>query len=345
MKPINFLFATFAVVAFTIYGCEQRKNPAAPETANLSELDAMLKSANTSAALTSAKKHTGMNADDLLDNKIAGTTINVPHDYPTIQAAVDAANHGDRIVVSHAGSPYNEDVAVNKDGIDIIASGFVTLNGGFKVSANHVSIAGFHIKPIIIPNVLSAGVEIFDASHVRVRKNTITGGTDGIFVGKNSTACVIEHNRVDNNAVFATTGISVNQASGNLIRNNHVRSNDFGIALNLSSGNAFIGNRSENNLRHGIAVAQSSNDNVFSRNISNNNGMQGIQISSSTNNRFGPNNTANFNAQHGIFFLSNATNNLVIKNDFHCNGSNDIRDDSGSNTFIDNSTGLLPVCQ
>ena len=53
-------------------------------------------------------------------NFASAATINVPGDYTTIQAAINAANNGDDIVVAAAGGPYIENIVFNgsKDRFD-----------------------------------------------------------------------------------------------------------------------------------------------------------------------------------------------------------------------------------
>jgi len=77
------------------------------------------------------------------------STIRVPEDYPTIQAAVNAANPGDTVLV--ASGIYYEHVVVNKS-LTLVGenSGTTIVNGSgsgivFHVTANNVSISNLCI--------------------------------------------------------------------------------------------------------------------------------------------------------------------------------------------------------
>ena len=74
---------------------------------------------------------------------VAAATINVPGDYGTIQAAIDAANAGDTINV--AAGTYYENITL-KDGVEVLGAGadVTTINGGGSgsvVTANDVDSA------------------------------------------------------------------------------------------------------------------------------------------------------------------------------------------------------------
>ncbi len=325
MKRFLMLVAAFALSA--CLGCDQAKNPASPQDAVLIENETTPKS----AVADSVQKQ---NASE---NQAAAATITVPDDYPTIQAAVDAAVTSNVIQVRAAGSPYNEVVLVATPGLTVRAEKSVTVNGGFDVRASNVLISEFNIVATGF-----AGVAVVNASGVRIEGNTMTGGYTGIWLGSGSVSCVVTHNTVSHGSLFATVGISMYQAHGNAVKNNSFTANDFGITMQSCNNNEISGNTSSSNLRHGITISESSSGNAVKKNVFNNNGMSGLYISGSANSTFGPGNTANFNAQHGIMLFGDAGNNTVRRNNFHCNGASDTRDDVGTNIFIKNSTGPLP---
>ena len=152
--------------------------------------------------------------------------------YSTIQAAVNAANTGDGILVYP--STYQESVSVTKNGISIVAQGSgVTVDPspvegvpGFNVMADGVVIHGFNITGISC----TAAIE-FEGSHNRFSSNRIYGltcpGVNGIMCRDpkgGSNYNVIENNDVTN----ADLGIVVNSDSatvvnkGNIITGNYV---------------------------------------------------------------------------------------------------------------------------
>lgn len=329
MKRFLLFFTAFALMIWL--GCEKVKSPTSPENLNLAENEAALEDTLAEASSLTAQEQSLQKAKH---------SIKVPKDYPTIQAAVDAAVTGDVIRVGAAGSPYNEVVTVAAPGLTIRAEKSVTVNGGFDVKANDVFVDGFHIVATGF-----AGVAVNNASGVRIERNTMTGGYAGIWLGPGSTSCVVTNNSVEHASRFATVGIAMFQAHDNAIRNNSFTANDFGITLQSCNNNEISRNTGSSNLRHGLTMSQSCTGNTVKKNTFNNNGMNGFYLSGSSNNTFGPGNTANFNAQHGIWLFNGAANNTVSRNDFHCNGATATRDDVGTNTFIKNSTGPLPECQ
>ena len=133
-------------------------------------------------------------------------TINVPEDFNSIQQAINAANAGDKIVVR---GYFTENVVINKQ---VVLLGLdSTIDGGkkgdvIKILAKGVKIAGFKIK-----NSGNRGAGIHIAS-------------DGNEVFNN----VITNNYI---------GIKVDRGKKNVIRNNKIKDNRFGLYLWLSRDN------------------------------------------------------------------------------------------------------------
>lgn len=312
MKRSLFLLAAFALMLSL--GCDNAKKPLAPENST------------TPQAETTLEK--------------AAATIVVPDDYATIQAAVDAANPGNKIIVKASGSPYNEVVLVTKPDIEITAKGSVTLNGNISVAANNVKISHFNINVLIPPGVgPDAGIGVGAVSGVKIAHNTITGNSRGIILN-GSTGCLVQNNVC--RTTFPFDGILLYYyANGNTITKNTCTGNSEGINLVFSDNNEVSFNDCSTNRQSGINVG-GSNGNKFKNNTCNRNGT-GLTVNpNSINNSFGPGNTANFNNAYGIILSSGADNNTVKKNDFHCNTLGDILDLGTGNTFIENSTGPLP---
>ncbi len=316
------LFLTAAMLVASL-GCDQAKNPTAPEKA-ITEKD--------ETELTDAAA------------KASGAVIRVPGDYATIQAAVDAASPGDKIVVKAKSDPYNENVFVNKAGIQIVGKGSVTLNGSFLVRANDVEIYHFNINVLTPPGGPDGGIDISAVSGVKIRHNTITGNNRGIFLN-GSTGCLVEKNTC---AGLAADGIVLYYyANNNTIARNTSTGNAHGIILIFSDNNVVSGNEcsANNSFGNSTGIHVSGSGNKIQYNVCNRNGSTGIVVTSGSKNIFGPGNTANFNQLYGITLFSDASNNIVKKNDFHCNSIRDIEDFGTGNTFIKNSTGPLAECQ
>jgi len=328
MKRLLLFAAAFALIA--CLGCDQSKNPASPKDAALVGDEIAPQRADADDAELSAQEQNGP------ENQSAAATIKVPDDYPTIQAAVDAANAGDKIVVKASGSPYNENVFIRKADLQITAKGSVTVNGSFLVQANGVKIDYFHVNVLLPPGGPDGGIDIGAVSGVKIRHNTITGNNRGIFLN-GSTDCLIEKNTCTG---LPADGILLYyNANGNTITKNTCTGNIEGINLVFSNNNEVSFNDCSTNRQSGIALNGSNNK--FKNNVCNRNGTGITANPGAGSNSFGPGNTANFNVSYGII-LALANNNTVKKNNLHCNTVGDVLDFGTGNTFINNSTGPLP---
>ncbi len=321
----RFLLFLAAAMLVASLGCDKAKNPMQPEKPAIAEDETEL----TDAAA-----------------KASRAVINVPDDYSTIQAAVDAANPGDEIVVKSSGSPYNEIVTVGsaKTGIHLTTQGSVTLNGRIYVRADNVKIDHFNI--VVVQPGSDGGIEVRDISSrvisgVEISHNTIAGNaiqSRGILL-YGSMSCLVKKNTCTGHLL---EGIVIFYSVGNTIAQNTSKGNSQGMGLVFSDDNEVNGNDFSSNTGRGIDVNNGSDGNKLKNNVCNRND-EGIAVSlNSNNNTFGPGNTANFNSQYGIILFPGISGNLVNKNDFHCNGIRDIFDLGTDTQFIKNSTGPLP---
>jgi parallel beta-helix repeat protein len=222
----------------------------------------------------------------VIQSAASQTTIDVPKDYLTIQAAIDAASPGDTIIVS-SGTYYellNIDKSLTLQGEDrdtAIIDGNGTGTVVF-VSANNVAISGFTIR-----NSSNYGCGIY------------LTGSNNVFGGN-----VFENCLTSIRLVFS----SDNTVSGNIIRNSY----DNGIYLWNSSSNVI----SENNVTESgaidIEIRENSNDNIFERNILTNSETWGIYVRSCFNNIFDGNTIRN--GQGGVVVLDYARNNIFSEN-------------------------------
>jgi parallel beta-helix repeat protein len=158
------------------------------------------------------------------DGNSSSATIYVPDDYPTIQAAVDAASTGDTIIV-RAGE-YRENIVVNKrltiksenGSGNCIVEAEDRDDDVFEVTADYVNIAGFRVE------------------------NATGSSKAGIYLYRVD-QCNISNNNVKNNHF----GIRL-YASGNSIINDNNASNNYdGIYLSYSNNNMFYLNNFINN--------------------------------------------------------------------------------------------------
>lgn len=247
--------------------------------------------------------------------------IRVPNNYPTIQAAVDAASPGDTIIVRDG--TYTENIDVNKSLTIQSASGADSTivqaanpnDYVFEVRANYVNISGFTVE------------------------GATETGQAGIFLYR-ADDCNISNNRLSNNF----NGITLIDSRKTIVRSNVANLNGhMGIWLWDASNNRVIDNVANLNYYYGIYLSSGS-ENEIARNNLDSNGYGGIELDSSNSNTVASN-TAESHSLWGII-LWDSSNNIVITNNVGTNNIG-IRVDSSnnnriySNNFIDNNNSVL----
>ena len=214
-------------------------------------------------------------------SNIAGTTIYVDDDYiiedpthkKTIQAAVDAANPGDTVYV-YSGN-YVENVVINKM-INLTGEDMNTtiIDGGgsgdvVTVNALRVNITGFTITGGG-PTFGFAGIKLQTGKYCKITQNNVTSnGYYGIFLMGSS-----DYNEIRENTFYDNFfGIDFIGASHNILSNNNVTGNYWGLRIALnSSENIFDGNVIYFNTDEGFLNSLSYN-NVISNNSFISNGL------------------------------------------------------------------------
>ncbi len=238
----------------------------------------------------------------------------VPQDYPTIQAAIDAAQPGDNIVVQKG--HYKELISIDKS-VNLIGEGWPVIDGGSpKGNRNTISIfylgdrAG-KIEGFVITGggtgELGHGINIWDSSP-EIVNNKITGNHHGIGIhgsesqtgrtkihgnliydnmvgignGKDSRAHIFE-NQVFNNDVV---GIGCRGKAAPIIERNVIYGNHIGVGVREVSAPLIRGNRIYDNV-DGVVVGPLStiksftfNDIVIDGNLIAKNRHIGINITS-----------------------------------------------------------------
>ena len=270
--------------------------------------------------------------------------LHVPSDYPTIQAAVNAASKGDMIQV--AAGVYNENVVISKSGLRLHAAAGAVLDGtgltGFGIyvkgtsaaPATDVEISGFEVEKF------NSGIVLELGSQVLVHHNDIHDNTS-----KNPSLPLGEATGID----LRTTDHS--EVSENFLHHNGAR----GIYLRVGSNHNMIRvNRVEDNgfqyadtVRIGIGIGVTgnlTNDNRVEENDLNNNNGWGIQLARPLNTvpltgNMMLQNRAHGNQRGGIAIMGAAKANYVLQNDARDNNLSGLTPCVHCN-LVDLSTGL-----
>ncbi len=172
-------------------------------------------------------------------------TIRVPRDYPTIQAAINAARDNDTILV--ASGTYYENVVVDKS-VTLVGEGSSdTIIDGDK---------NWHVVTITADNVELSG---FTVQNGLVEPGW---GYQGILL-QNVQGCVIRYNSVVNNLV----GIKLTYSNGNTIEDNLIMDNEYGIRLDYSNDNTIVANTVKSNTVYGVFLRDSNGNDVYHNNF------------------------------------------------------------------------------
>ncbi|MCF7876675.1 right-handed parallel beta-helix repeat-containing protein [Candidatus Bipolaricaulota bacterium] len=181
-----------------------------------------------------------------------GAQLNVPDQYETIQAAVDAASSGDEIFV--AAGTYEEDVLVSgKSGLTFTGEEGTVLNGSLTFENTYnMAVSGFEISNPegsgIMVRGVCAGLEITDnfiignkengidisgdtvAEDVIIKGNDVSeNGKDGVNLAKGREV-TIEDNVISHNGQEDARGTGIRiggDATDVVIENNEVVGNAF----------------------------------------------------------------------------------------------------------------------
>jgi parallel beta-helix repeat protein len=189
----------------------------------------------------------------------SASTIYVPDDYSTIQAAVNAASSGDTIIVRDG--TYTENVKVDKKRLTIRSeNGFDSTivqaedpdDHVFNVTADYVKISGFTVEGAT--GYEDAGIYIYYADYCNISNNNCSNNDDGIHLEYSN------NNSISNNNCSNNDGIYLEYSNDNSISNNICSNNDDdGIYLEYSNNNSISNNICSNN-RYGIHPWRSSNN-------------------------------------------------------------------------------------
>ncbi len=262
------------------------------------------------------------------DALFQGSKITVPDDYPTIQAAVNAASPGTKIKVKEGS--YDEQVTVMTADLRITAEGDVSVEQGFLIS----STSGVEIENMTINRTTGVSTEqdavvVMDCSEITIQDNVIHGGSDGIWM-VNTSESLIKGNDItavrdqgvdlydgcEDNVIEENTVVAEEEAveldklcNNNEIANNTVTSNgDDVIDLANSHNNEIVENTIHSLYDDGVELIDGSSGNEITENIIIDSESDGIIIEYSSNNRLTDNLVENAD-DNGVEFLGDSANN------------------------------------
>ena len=245
------------------------------------------------------------------------TILRVPEDYPTIQAAVNAASNDDLIEV-HNGT-YVENVDVNKrlniyasDGASItIVKASNSNDHVFEVTANNVTIMNFTVTDAT--GYHKSGVYLNGVSYCDISNNVVTNNSFGIYVYSST------YNDVYNNI-----------ATGNVYHGVHIR---FSSNINVTNNDVTLNNGD------GVYVHESNYSLIEGNTITNQSTGYGISLHESSFNTITDNDVTSNSM--GLVLVSNCNNNTITNNDISQNPNGGIiLGSSNNNTIADNTLSL-----
>lgn len=206
----------------------------------------------------------------------------MPGSYPTIRAALKAANSGDTIDV--APGVYKEDVVIDKP-LSIVGADPETtivdaagLGNGFYVDGTGNHTGGLNsvvIEGFTVENAKYEGILVNDASSVTILNDRVIGNDTALrFSAKGATCSGLPGFETDE-GFDCGEGIHLIGVTSSTVSNNFVVRNAGGILLSdetgATSGNLVTGNRVEENPYDcGITLASHSASGVFANTISEN---------------------------------------------------------------------------
>lgn len=231
--------------------------------------------------------------------------LNVPSEFPTVQAALDQAKPQDLVLVDASQGPYRETLLLATPQVEIRSiKGRAVIEGTFSdpqvvnIQADEVTFAGFEVRGggtgilagnaehiVLQDNVVvdnfGIGIMLFAISNSRLEGNISRKNLHGIWLSHGSNGNTLKNNVAQLNQGI---GLSLNDANRNELRDGLWVENQTGVNFSASTGNAFFHNTIRKN-QSGIILEDASAENVFELNLIEKN-TQGIAMINVHSNRF-----------------------------------------------------------
>ena len=225
----------------------------------------------------------GISALALMTLAASADTLRVPADFPTLQAAVDAAGPGD--VIDVAKGTYHETVVISgKTDIAMRGKAHPTIDGDDSgVPIRIENSAQIVVDGFVLANGFEEGVEIVGSNDVVIQRCELDGGAlDGIRVDASSDVR-IEKNRFDGQG---DDGIDFDDSEGP-VTNSRISKNRFervaDDAIDLDGSGHLVEKNRASRCGQGIHVEENSTDNSIEKNTIQNSDDTAIEVDGSQN--------------------------------------------------------------
>lgn len=275
----------------------------------------------------------------MLNFSVAGI-INIPGDYPTIQAGIDSAQAGDTVLV--ANGTYIENIDFHgkkllltsnyffsKDRMDIVNT---IIDGNADSSTVSIQsnepegtmLVGFTIQNGLgtgnWPNVRGGGVHISGGAnptikHCIIHSNESVGNSNrGAGIYANSDFAYISNCEVFNNVAQTGGGIMIgNGANGTVVDSCNVYGNDTYSALTIAYSQFIKINRTLVHHNSRVGLRNFATDSVtVTHSVIANNGDKGVSNESNASQVYLVNSFVGFNAAENIAFDTSRAGNMVL---------------------------------
>jgi len=201
----------------------------------------------------------------------AADTLQVPQQYSTIQAAVNAAGTGDIIEVDSG--TYPENVIVNKT-VTIKGDSATTtiVDGSGKDMVFNIQEYNVELSDLTIRNGGSySGVTIYDPyDGLTIRNTRVTDNAVGVVIS-GSYDSYINDNTIED-SVFVNNqmhSINVRYTSNTIVRDNQISGSAYGVTIS-DTLNSQVVNNTVSDTSYGIYVPLSNNNNISANILSSN---------------------------------------------------------------------------